>query len=146
MPLVWRGMIIAGDQPETGPGKNLLGVVVGSGERDDIPEKAGKVMPGTGGMSVSPSLDTIPTHRLPKRLKNKYPTRFPDATGSNRLHCWSLGDGEFAAGPLADGLVLRLDPDAPLEHGFVEPVEEVETGVYMAALEATGSSWQRWGE
>jgi hypothetical protein len=105
-------------RPEVGRAGNLLGVRVGPGPGDDIPEKDGYVEAGTGGMSVSPTLDTLPPHRIPRRLRQKYPERFPDATGSNALHCWFLGDGGFVAGPLADHLALRPDPKAPERHGL----------------------------
>jgi hypothetical protein len=60
MPLVWRGMRMADDLPELGPAGNLLGVRVGFGSGDDIQEVGGRVRPGTGGMSVSPSRETLP--------------------------------------------------------------------------------------
>jgi hypothetical protein len=146
MPLLWRGMRMKDDQPEVGRGKNLLGVVVGSDPGDDIAETDGQVQPGTGGMSVAPTADLLPSHRVPKRLKVKYPDRFPDAVGSNQLHCWSLGDGAFVAGAVGASLVLRLDPARPDEHGFVEPDAEMSLTDYEAALAATRPRWARWEE
>src|SRR5437016_5108433 len=108
MPLVWRGMRMADGRPELGRGGNLLGV-----RMDDLPENEGNVQPGTGGMSVSASPECLPAHRLPRRLFREYPERFPEARGPDILHCWSIGEGAFVAGPLADRLAFRPDPDDP---------------------------------
>lgn len=146
MPLVWRGMRMADGQPEVGPGKQLLGVVVGDGPNDDIAAEDGTGRPDTGGMSVSPAVERLPAHRLPRRLKAKYPYRFPGASGSDRLHCWSMGEGDFVAGPFAAGLVLRLDPAKPDVHAFVEPETTMLADEYQAAIAATRGSWTRWEE
>src|SRR4051794_2247045 len=86
MPLVWRGMFMTAEQPELKRGKNHLGVLIGHGENDDITEEGGEVQPNAGGMSVSPNLESLPVHRTPRRLREKHPERFPEATGSNNLH------------------------------------------------------------
>ena len=119
--------------------------MVGPGEGDDLPETDGHVQPNEGGASVSPSPETLPTHRVPRRLRDKYPERFPDARGTNTLHCWAMGEGAFVAGPLTDLLVLRLDPDLP-NHGFVEPALRMPTEQYQEALAVTRPSWVRWEE
>ncbi len=146
MPLIWRGMRMDETFPEVGPGGNLLGVRVGSDEGDDIPDEEGWVLPGTGGMSVAPTLDTLPIHRIPRRLRAKYPERFPNAVGSNQLHCWSMGEGDFVEGRIADKLALRPDPAKPKRHGFVEPEEKMSIADYEAALTATQALWTRWEE
>jgi hypothetical protein len=147
MPLIWRAMRIDGDGPEIGRGASLLGVRVGAGENDDInPDGDGCVQPGQGGMSVSPSVNTLPGHRLPRRLKEAYPDRFPEATASNRVHCWWLGEGGFDAGRVGDHLDLRPDPDNPAGHGFVEPDDRMKVEDYEAALAATRGEWRRWEE
>jgi hypothetical protein len=97
-------------------------------------------------MSVSPSVDALPTHRLPRRLLKKYPERFPDASGSNRLICWWMGEGAFDARRVADHLQLEPDPDDPQRHGFVEPDDRMKTEDYEAALSATRDQWQKWEE
>ena len=135
-----------GEHPEVGRGAKLLGVRCGMGESDDLPVNGDEVEPGTGGMSVAPSLDALPSHRLPRRLKTKYPDRFSDAAGSDRLHCWSMGEGEFLAGPVASDLVLRLDPERPNQHGFVEPDKKMLLTDYEKAIAATRELWIRWGE
>jgi hypothetical protein len=147
MPLIWKGMKSDGDRPKVGRGAALLGVRVGPGENDDInPDEAGFVRPGQGGMSVSPSVDALPAHRLPRRLSRAYPTRFPDADGPNNLYCWSMGVGAFAEGQVAAQLRLRLDPDDPETHGFVEPDGKMVLADYEAALAATRDRWQKWEE
>src|SRR5262249_21294973 len=102
--------------------------------------------PAMGGMSVAPSIDTLPTHRVPRRLKELHPDRFPDASGPNQLHCWSLGEGAFDAGQVADRLSLRADPDDPGRHGFIEPDDTMQLADYEAALAATRDQWRRWEE
>jgi hypothetical protein len=57
-----------------------------------------------------------------------------------------MGEGDFVAGPVADGLALRPDPDRPHEHGFVEPEREMPVGDYEAAIAATRGLWSRWEE
>src|SRR5262249_49399053 len=147
MPLIWRGMRIDGDRPRVGRGPTSLGVRVGPSENDDInPDVDGFVYPGRGGMSVSPSVDALPTHRLPRRLRVAYPDRFPDASGPNGLCCWWMGKGPFSEDQVADHLCLRLDPDDPEKHGFVEPDDKMNLGEYEAALAATQDQWQRWEE
>ena len=75
MPVVWRGMRMADGRPEVGRAGNLLGVRIGPAPGDAIPENDSLVQPGTGGMSISPSLDTLPAHRVPRRLRGKLPER-----------------------------------------------------------------------
>ena len=147
MPKIYRAMLIDGDKPQVASGAKALGVRAGSGPNTDIGVDAeGNVHPATGGMSVSPSLDLLPMHRVPRRLKKKYPDRFPGATASDRFWCWWMGDGPFEAGRVAAKLVLRPDPEMPKEHGFVEPDKKMSLSDYEAALAATRDQWQRWEE
>jgi hypothetical protein len=133
---------MADGRPEVGPAGNLLGVRVGTAATDDIAEENGCVQPGTGGMSVSPSLETLPPHRIPRRLQSK----FPAAIGSNQLHCWFMGEGAFVADRIAEHLVLRPDPEAPDRHGFVEPERKMTVAEYEAAITSTRDQWKRWEE
>jgi hypothetical protein len=140
-------MKIDGDRPQVGRGATLLGVRVGPGEHDDINhDENGCVYPGQGGMSVSPSVDALPPHRLPRRLQQKYPERFPEASAPNGVHCWSMGQGAFAAERVGQYLRLRLDPAKPDRHGWVEPDDRMQVEDYEAALAATQGQWQRWEE
>jgi hypothetical protein len=96
MPLIWRTMKMEHGVPAIGRGASLLGVRIGSRPEDDIaPDNEGFVGPGAGGMSVVPSVGALPPHRLPRRLRQIFPDRFPEASGSNALHCWSMGEGPF---------------------------------------------------
>lgn len=134
-------------QPEVGRGRNLLGVVVDAAQGDpDVVVHEGAVRPGEGGMSVAPKPETLPVHRQPKRLREQFPGRFPRASGSNTLHCWSMGEGAFTASPLAAGLAFRPDPTKPERHGFVEPECEMPLEEYERAVTATRSQWVRWDE
>lgn len=120
-------------KPTVGNSALDLGVRVPA---DVSPDSAGMVAPGMGGMSVSPSLADLPTHRLPKRLQ----TLVPDARGLDTNVVWRLGEGDFVAGSVADGLQLRLDPDRAA-HGFVESDSPVALEQYRAALAATRDAW-----
>ncbi|MBY0231471.1 MAG: hypothetical protein K2W96_19475 [Gemmataceae bacterium] len=97
MPLVFRSMFADGDAPRCGADAKSLGARIGPGE-DIEPDEDGAVHPGTGGMSVSPSPGCLPPHRQPKRLRRRFPDRFPDAKGSDEHVCWNNGEGSFAAG------------------------------------------------
>ncbi len=125
-----------GGKPQIGRGAQLLGVRFGPlDQRNDIcPDGDGFVHPGQGGMSVSPSVETLPPHRLPRRLREKYPDRFPDASASNGLHCWRLGTGAFAPERVADRMFLRVDS---VRHGLVEPDAKMKAEDYEQALVAT---------
>jgi hypothetical protein len=148
VPQIWRAMKIDGDKPQVGRGAQLLGVRIGALEdgNDVCPDDDGFVQPGVGGMSVSPSVDALPPHRLPRRLHKKYPERFPDATAPNGVHCWWMGHGTFVPERVADRLQLRLDPDDPQRHGLVEPDDKMKTEEYETALEATRERWEKWQE
>jgi hypothetical protein len=137
---------MASDLPETGRGANQLGVRIGPSEKDEIAEEDGWVQLNTGGMSVAPTVDKLPTHRIPRRLREKHPDRFPDATGSNQNHCWSMGEGEFIRSAVTERLMLRPDPENVHGHGFVEPHTAMKTEEYEGAITATQSHWQKWGE
>lgn len=126
----------SGQLPRIGDDARSLGVRVGSTKPDIPVSDTGTVSPGSGGMSVSPSKQTIPGHRIPKRLSSLY----PDARGSNGDICWRYGDGPFSTGPFAAGLVMRLDDEIP-NHGLVEPDREMPLGDYRQAIESTQPGW-----
>jgi hypothetical protein len=148
MPLIWRAMKIDGDKPAVGRGGRHLGVRIGPLEqgKDINPDGDGFVHPGSGGMSVGPSAKALPPHRLPRRLSEKYPDTFADAIGPNDDYCWWMGNGAFVPERVADGLLLRLDPDDPERHGLVEPDARMKLEQYESALIATLDKWQRWQE
>jgi len=135
MPTIYRAMKDADGKPTVGDGPTDLGVRVPA---DVQPDTSGKIAPGTGGMSVAPSLADLPTHRLPKRLQ----ALVPDARGVDTNVIWRMGEGDFFAEAITDDLQLRLDPERE-RHGFVEPVSPVALEEYRAALAATRDAWVR---
>jgi hypothetical protein len=139
MPLIFRSMLPDGDLPQVGPAANALGARLGPlAEGNDTPvAEDGTVQPGTGGMSVAPSVAALPDHRIPKTLA----LRFPRARGNKNLVVWKMGTGPFEAGEVAEGVALRLDPDAPQRHGFVEPERTMTADEYQQALAATQKEW-----
>ena len=137
MPKIYRVMKKDGERPMIGSSATTLGVRVPA---DIRPDASGDVHPGTGGMSVSPSLRSL--RSLPARL---IPTRLrqiiPGAAGSNSLFVWSMGERPFASGAVTDQLDLRPDPNNS-NHGFVEPGSVMELEVYEKALAATQGTWR----
>jgi hypothetical protein len=131
-------MLADGDRPQVGPSALVLGVGVPPDEHADIAVgEEGMVEPRTGGMSVAPAWRLLPVHRIPRRLR----ARFPRAAGKNQRSLWRMGDGPFTDGPLADRLLFRPDPEKPARHGFVEPRARMPAGDYQAALAATRGQW-----
>jgi hypothetical protein len=96
------------------------------------------VGPGTGGMSVAPEWRLLPVHRIPRRLRSKYPR----AAGRSDVKLWRMGDGPFVGGPVAARLLLRPDPKAQQRHGFVEPDARMASVDYQQALADTRDHWQ----
>lgn len=133
MPKIYRGMKQEQDKPALGPTAQTLGARV---PEDIAPDAAGMVHPGTGGMSVAPSLADLPSFRVPARLHKLY----PKASGKSDLFVWSMGVGEFAEEPIGDQLCLRFDP-ANGKHGFIEPVGSMSLNDYQNALTATQDQW-----
>jgi hypothetical protein len=138
MPLVYRAMLADGSRPEVGPSGLALGVRVPPAEHADIDVgSGGLVEPRTGGMSVAPAWRLLPAHRIPRRLRD----RFPRASGKNQVFLWRTGEGSFTQGPFADRLLFRPDPEKPDKHGFVEPEVGMPVGEFQAALAATRDRW-----
>jgi hypothetical protein len=138
MPKIYRTMLADGGKPKVGSESKMLGVRIAPTPRPDIPvDQAGNVHPDTGGMSVVPDWRELPYFLVPMRLKAVR----PDARGSNQLTCWSLGEGLFEVGSLADKLVLRPDSNDPTAHGFVEPSDVMSIENYQEALAETQDQW-----
>ncbi len=133
MPKIYRSMKQMSGQPMIGDSATTLGVRVPT---DIVPDATDDVHPGTGGMSVSPSLWDVPIHRVPTRLRHLV----PDAHGTDSLFVWRLGSGPFVQTAVAPGLQLRLDP-ANSRHGFVEPEAAMSVDIYRDALTATQEQW-----
>jgi hypothetical protein len=132
MPRIFRVMKKAdGERPLVGDSSTCLGVRVPT---DIEPVADGSVHPGTGGMSVNPSLADCPPHLVPKRLRHL----MPEARGSERNFVWRMGEGPYVRGPVADGLDLR--PDRP-GHGLVDPASPMSLDSYLAAIVVTRDRW-----
>jgi hypothetical protein len=101
---------------------------------DIKPDENGDVSPNTGGMSVSPSLYTLPPLFVPVRLH----ALVPKARGSNHLRVWKMGAGPFDRSPVAPGLELR--PDSR-KHGTIQPDQLMTLLAYEDALAATRDQW-----
>lgn len=132
MPKVYRAMKEEDGMPKVGASATTLGVRVPG---DIEPDEHGIVHPGTGGMSVAPRLENLPTHRIPRRLAHLV----AKAKGDNALRVWCVGTGGFASGILAAHLCLRVDRPV---HGLVEPDTAMAVADYVAALESTQTDWR----
>lgn len=134
MPKIYRVMQEEDGKPRTGASATTLGVRV---PQDIEPDADGLVEPGTGGMSVSPTLYDLPRRMIPVRLAHLA----PGATGRATCRVWSLGDGAFIAAPVAPHLVLRPDP-LRSGHGFVEPAHRMNIQLFETAIQRTRDDWQ----
>jgi hypothetical protein len=135
VPKIFRAMRQTEGKPEIGP-KGLGVRLPPDPHADIVPDDSGQIHPGTGGMSVSPTVGDLPARLIPARLRHLY----PKAAGRDDLFVWSMGSGDFSAGPLAESLALRPDPERE-GHGFVEPDATIATEVYVSALAATRDEW-----
>jgi hypothetical protein len=132
---VYRGMLRDGTHSMLGRNANMLGVRVPPAGRSDIlPDASGEVHPGTGGLSVSASVQALPAHRIARRLKHLV----SNTSGPNKLSIWRLDDSAFVNGPIADRLVLRLTSPS---HGLIEPNTIMSLGEYEASPAATREDW-----
>ncbi len=108
---------------------------------DIAPDDSGDVHPNMGGMSISPTLESLlqnlPSRMIPERLQHLA----PDATGRNNVFVWRMGEGAFTISHIGERLQLRPDPNKPARHGFVEPREVMSLELYREALHDTQSDW-----
>jgi hypothetical protein len=113
---------------------------LGARHGDDISvDAAGNVVRNATGMSVAPGWREIKYTRIPKRLK----PIFPGATGPNSNACFTMGEGPFENGIVANGLELIPDEGPmPFVHGVVAPIEVVPVAKYQADLANTRASWR----
>ena len=109
MPKIYRVMKREGDFPRIGSTSTSLGVRI---PQDIEPDENRMVGPGGRGMSVSPSMRTLPSIFLPRRLCRDHPDLSKGALGSDNYFVWSMGVGPFVADKVAPGLNLR--PDQPV--------------------------------
>ena len=124
--IVYRSMIAAPDgAPAVGATARMLGVRPGI---DIAVDTQGRVLPGTGGLSVAPGDPlNLPRHRRPPEF---------DGTGADPV--WSV-----RASDLGPDLAYRPDPLAPARHGFVEPARPMSLVDFKRALARTRNHWRR---
>jgi hypothetical protein len=122
---LYRAMTPAADGlPLIAPTARGLGVRPGT---DIAVNDDGLVYPGTGGMSVSPTIAGLPLHRRPQDL---------GGTGKDPVFCTCVAD-------IPDSLVYRPDPLNPTGHGFVEPAAPMPIDFYQENIGSTRPFWRR---
>jgi hypothetical protein len=112
-------------QPECGPSARTLGVRL---DGDILVQEDDTVEPETGGMSVGlDQPENVPAHRRPPEF---------DGWGPDPL--WMIEEED-----LPSTLALRLDPEDPSRHGFVEPIEKMPLASFQEALATSRGLWTR---
>jgi len=122
---MFRSMIPGPDwYPIVAPTARGLGVRPGI----DVPQTdpASIVMPGPQGMSVSPSLATLPLFRTPAQF---------GGTGKDPAYC-------MCRSQLPPTLMYVPDPANPGRHGFVSPALPTPLGAYQSGLGGTRNQWR----
>lgn len=140
MPKIYRTMWKAADDlPEVGTASHMLGARVTGNPIDISPDNDGNVHSNTGGISVARSINDLLPHLIPKRLRDY----FEDAAGSSNRFVWSMGEGEFSEGVVAEDLFLRRKPENAQGkvQGLVEPAILMMLQEYQSALAATRPHW-----
>lgn len=121
--IVYRTMTPGPDGlPVVAPTARGLGVRPGV----DIPvDTRGMVAPETGGMSVSPAIAGLPSHRVPRSM---------GGTSNDTMYCTCTSN-------FPSSLTYRPDPARPNMHGFVEPTTGMPVGTYQQNIGGTRTSW-----
>jgi hypothetical protein len=141
MPRIFRAMTAAEDHlPTVVQSARGLGVRVP--EDVNLNEK-GQVDDTCGGMSVAPTWQDLPPHRIPKRLNDKLSRIEKDARGSNADFCWRMGSGDFVKSIVSERLVLVIDdvPEGDDPHGLVAPMTSCEIEAFRNAIADTRDEW-----
>jgi hypothetical protein len=133
----FRAMKIDDDRkPSVGRSAVKLGVRVESpGNASDILVTNGMVSFGIEGMSVSPSPSALPPHRIPRRLRD----RFPEAHGADSTWVWKYGDGDFLACQINESIAFR---PTSVHHGVLCPTVEMPLLAYEEGLATTRNEWE----
>jgi len=116
-----------------------LGVRVAPDPCPDVfPDANGNVGPvnPARGMSVAPMVEALPARLIPRRLQN----RFRKAQGDDNQIVWSLGEGPFVGGPVAESLIMRVTSS---KHGVVEPESKMQLDEFQKRLADTQSLWRK---
>jgi hypothetical protein len=115
--------------PKIGRSSRMLGVRV---PKDIVPDEKGMVGPGNGGMSVAPnSMWNVPNHRRPRGMRM-------GSTGKSDDYMYSVSGTSIPV----DKLSVRLDPNRPEKHAFVEPAISVDLSRYETDLASTRNDWR----
>jgi hypothetical protein len=112
----------------------------GLGVRDKIDvnlDDAGLVILNDKGMSVAPDWRVMPFFLIPEPLRRQFPGA-KKARANSELHCFTMGEGRFAEGSVAEGFDLK--PDSP-KHGVIVPRESVSLDQFQTNLANTRNSW-----
>ncbi|WP_427108125.1 RHS repeat domain-containing protein [Lysinibacillus xylanilyticus] len=118
---IFRGMTDSNGKPKLGESARTLG----ARPNVDIPvDTNGKVHPRTGGVSVSPSPQDLPTHRKP-----------PEFGGTGKDPIWKMNTSNL-------GSDLVHVPDKP-GHGTIQPARSMSFENYQKALAETQTKWER---
>ncbi len=138
MPKVYRSMRRADDGlPTAGSNSKELGVREPPNPAADVDLDENRIVILNGrGMSVVQNWRQLPLHLVPKRLR----TTAPGATGANTLACWTMGEGEFAAGALTENVELSLKRGNS-RGGNVTPSLPVSIDQFQRDLSATRNLW-----
>lgn len=139
VPTIFRVMTPDGDKPAVGRSGRKLGVRLPDATQPDLavdiaPDVQGEVHPNGKGMSVSPSFQTLPFERLPKKFRKLR----PGARGSDSDRIWKHGTGPFAPRPVTHELALHPDRN---DHGVVQPAQAMKMERYEQALATTAPDW-----
>lgn len=120
-----------GDKPRIGNSASSLGVRVG---RDTFPDQDGNVGPDSGGMSVAPTLESLPPMFVPRRLESQVPA----ADGPKNVVCWVMGEGPFEDGPVTEDLILKVDGPT---HGELLAARLMTLKDYQTSIARTQGVW-----
>lgn len=138
MPRVVRPMKQDADGgPLVGSQSKELGVRVPPNPHADIDvDGIGMVVLNREGMSVAASIADLPGHLIPTRLK----PRFPQARGSDKIVCYTMGEGAFIEGDIDNALTLVLKKGNS-SGGNIAPRTEMTVQEFQDALRKTRREW-----
>jgi hypothetical protein len=137
MPKIYRSMKEHPDgKPVIEATNKGLGVRVAPSIVTDVDlDQDGRVILNGKGMSVAPTWRDLPPHLISRKLKPKY----SDALGSPQLRCFTMGDGPFQNGPIADRMDLTCNEP---KHGLVVPRLLASLDQFQADLASTRDDWK----
>jgi RHS repeat-associated protein len=120
---VFRGMTNDNGSPQIAQSARGLGARVGPG-LDIEADAHGMVHPGTGGISVAPSVGDLPAHRRP-----------PEFGGTGKDPVWKMNTDDL-------GSDLKHVADKP-GHGTIQPSRSMHVDDYQKALAETQQKWKK---